>query len=283
MKTTPQYLLTALVVSWLPLAAPAQDKDTDELTVEQIVQKTNYVSYYQGADGRANVKMKIVDDQGRERQRELTILRRDVAKEGAKDAENTGDQQFYVYFHRPADVNQMVFMVHKHLDRGDDRWLYLPALDLVKRISAADKRTSFVGSHFYYEDVSGRHIDDDKHELVETTEHYYVLKNTPRDPKSVEFTYFKMWVHKDTFLVVKTAYYDKPAEGGEDPKPYRTYEAKKVETIGGFPTVTAARMTDHRTGGYTDMQYSDVKYDVGLPEDIFAERYLRRPPRKWLR
>ena len=144
-------------------AAPACADD--ELTVDQIVANTNRVSYYQGADGRAQVSMTIVDDQGRERKREMTILRRDepdkagaaepgkdgVAAEPARDAAADsfcGNQKFYVYFHRPADVNKMAFMVWKNLDKDDDRWLYLPALDLVKRISSADKRTSFVGSHF---------------------------------------------------------------------------------------------------------------------------------------
>ncbi len=251
--------------------------------VDKIVAETNRVSYYQGADGRAQVKMKIVDSQGRERHRQFTILRRDEpAPEGedvAKDA-YCGDQQFYVYFRRPADVNKMVFMVHKHLDKDDDRWLYDPNLDLVKRISATDKRTSFVGSHFYYEDVSGRHIDDDVHELIETTNNYYVLKNTPKDAKLVEFKYFKMWIHKDTWVVVKTEYYesDKP-----DAKPYRTYEAKEVKTIDGFPTVTKSRMTDHRSGGHTDMEYSNVEYNTDLPADIFTERYLRHPPHQHLR
>ncbi len=39
----------------------------------------------------------------------------------------------------------------------------LPDLDLVKRIAAGDKRTSFVGSHFLYEDISGRAVQEDKH------------------------------------------------------------------------------------------------------------------------
>ncbi len=268
-------LSIALLVGAVFLAQRVVADETP--SVDEIVAKTNRVSYYQGADGRAQVSMKIVDDQGRERQRQMTILRRDVPKDGQAGDEHCGDQQFYVYFHRPADVNKMAFLVHKHLARDDDRWLYLPALDLVKRISAADKRTSFVGSHFYYEDVSGRHIDDDTHELVETTDNYYVLKNTPKEPKTVEFAYFKMWIHRKTFLVVKTEYYD-----GQDKK-YRAYEAKKVDTIQGFPTVTQARMTDHRTGGFTDLEYKDVKYDVGLPEEIFTERYLRRAPREFLR
>ena len=171
----------------------------------------------------------------------------------------------------------MAFLVWKHLDRDDDRWLYLPALDLVKRISSADKRTSFVGSHFFYEDVSGRNINDDAHELLRTTRNYYVLKNTPKKPDTVEFAYFTMWIHRKTFLVIRTDYFDKTGRN------YRRYQALKVDFIQGYPTVTKARMTDLRTKGYTDLEYTEVKYDIGLPQSIFHERYLRKAPLKYLK
>jgi hypothetical protein len=241
------------------------------LSVEEIVEKANKVGYYQGKDGRALVSMTITDSQGRKRYRKFTILRRNIGEECC------GEQRFYVYFHRPADVNKMVFMVWKHMDKDDDRWLYLPALDLVKRIAASDERTSFVGSHFFYEDVSGRNIKEDHHELTQTTQNYYVLKNTPIKPELVEFSYYLMWVHRKTFITVKVEYYDKRGEK------YRVYEALKVETIQGYPTVTNARMRDLRIKGETFLGYKEVKYNISLPEDIFSERYLRRAPVKYLR
>jgi len=268
----------AVAVLAPPAPAPGAAGETAaDLKVADIVHRTNYAAYYKGADGRAQVAMTITDAQGRTRSREFAILRRDDQPEGAEDESFTGEQKFYVYFHRPADVNKMVFMVHKHLDRDDDRWLYLPALDLVKRIAAGDKRTSFVGSHFFYEDVSGRSPALDEHELIETTDTYYVLNNTPKDKTAVEFASYKMWVHKKTFIPVKIQYVDKQGEA------YRTYTALKVDTIQGFPTVTQAKMEDTRIGGHTVLAYSDVAYNVGVPADIFTERYLRQPPRKYLK
>ena len=129
----------------------------EPLSVDTIVKKTIQASYYPGTDGRAQVSMTMKDSQGRKRKRRFTILRRNVTTQLG------GDQQFYVYFHRPADVNKTVFMVWKKVKQEDDRWLYLPALDLVKRIAAGDERTSFVGSDFFYEDVSGRGFDEDPH------------------------------------------------------------------------------------------------------------------------
>lgn len=241
------------------------------LEVSEIVGKANHAAYYQGEDGRAKVHMSILDAQGRERNRDFTILRRDVSNE--MDAQ----QKFFVYFTRPSDVSKTVFLVWKQIDQDDDRWLYLPALDLVKRIAASDERTSFVGSHFFYEDVSGRAIDEDTHELLAQSKNYYVLKSTPKNPAAVEFAYYKNWIHRDTFIPVKTEYYDK------NDRLYRTYTALKVEEIDGFQTVTQSRMADARTGGYTEMSYSDVKYNVGLADELFSERFLRNPPRRELR
>lgn len=255
-------LLVTLATLW---GAPVH-----AIEVQDVVAKANHMSYYKGDDGRAKVSMTITDAQGRVRSREFVILRKD-------DDQTDGPQKFYVYFKKPADVKKMVFMVHKNLDRGDDRWLYLPALDLVKRIAASDERTSFVGSHFYYEDVSGRGIEEDNHELVGEDETYYIVKSTPKVARNVEFSAYKNWIHKATFLPIKTEYYD---EKGDK---LRSYSALKVDMVSGHPTVTAAQMEDHGTGGKTIMTYSAVKYDLGLPADIFTERYLRKAPRKYLR
>lgn len=270
-RRPPGFLLALLT---LTLSFPASAAPT----VDEIVHHANLTAYYQGQDGRAQVKMTITDSQGRIRKRRLTILRLDES--GSDALENhayLGGQKFYVYFHRPADVNKMAFLVWKHLDRDDDRWLYLPALDLVKRIAATDKRTSFVGSDFFYEDVSGRSLDEDNHELVETTKNYYVIKNTPKDPAAVEFAYYKMFIHKTSFIPVQVEYYDKAGTK------YRVARALEVKTIQGFPTVTKARMENLRTGSATVMAYTKVEYNIGLDDSLFTERFLRKAPRKLLR
>ncbi len=240
------------------------------VTAEQVVQQANHAAYYQGEDGRAKVNMVIRDSQGRERNRNFVILRKDTGK-------GDTEQKFYVYFNRPADVSGTSFLVWKRVGADDDRWLYLPALDLVKRIAASDERTSFVGSDFFYEDVSGRGIEEDTHEIAETTDNYYVIKSIPKNPKNAEFAYYKNYIHQQSFIPVKTEYYD--AQG----KLYREYTAEKVDEIQGFQTVTRSSMKDHRTGSETVLTYSEVNYDTGLPEEIFTERYLRTPPRQHLR
>lgn len=257
---------TTAVLALLMTAVPV-----GAIEVEEVVARANRAAYYQGEDGRAKVDMTIMDSRGRESTRQFVILRKDVGETGDKD------QKFYVFFRRPADVNRTAFLVWKHAGADDDRWLYLPALDLVKRIAASDERTSFVGSHFFYEDVSGRNPEEDIHVLEDETPDYHVLKSTPKDPSLVEFDFYRTWIHRGTFIPVRTEYFD------GDETPYRTYETLEVQSINGFPTVIRSRMSDRRIGGQTIITYTEVKYDVGLPEDLFTERYLRNAPRKYLR
>ncbi len=262
-----------LGVVLLPLAMPArpaaaQPADAGRPDVDTIVEKANLAAYYGGDDGRSEVRMVIYDEQGREQRRQFTVLRRDI--------EDGGDQEFLVVFSRPSDVRGTTFLVNKHVGRDDDRWLYLPGLDLVKRISAGDKRTSFVGAHYFYEDVSGRTPQEDEHEFVEETEDYYVLRHIPKDPDVVEFRDYTTWIDKETWLSMRIEYRNAAGET------YRRIEAAAVETIEGFPTVTKSRVEDKSLGGYTLMQFRYIDYDIGLPADIFTERSLRRPPREWL-
>lgn len=253
--------VAALVLTCSAYAEPLTSAD-------EVVARANLTAYYGGADGRSEVRMIISDAQGREQRRQFTVLRRDV--------EDAGDQQFLVVFSQPSDVRDTVFLVDKHVTRDDDRWLYLPGLDLVKRISAGDKRTSFVGAHYFYEDVSGRRPSEDTHEFVETTDEFYVLKHVPVDSQSAEFSSYVTWINRETFLPMKIDYTNAAGDV------YRRVEVLAVETIDGHPTVTASRVTDLLSGGKTDMQFRYIAYDVGIPADVFTERSLRTPPREWL-
>lgn len=255
----------ALFALLLLTASAVQAQDLADVNV--IIERANQAAYYAGQDGRAQARLTIVDAQGRERIRQFIILRRDQA--------DGGDQDYAVLFSRPADVRGTVFLVQKHVGGDDDRWLYLPSLDLVKRIAAGDKRTSFVGSDFFYEDISGRAIADDTHTLLETTDTHYVIQNTPVDPGAVEFSSWTVWVDKATFLPMKMEYVD------DTGATYRRIETLQVETISGHPTATTMRVSDLRSGGYTLSEMRNITYDLGLPESVFTERTLRNPPRRW--
>ena len=249
-------LLSILLLPTLTLAAP---------NAEELVNLANRAAYYAGKDGRADVTMTISAPDGSTRIRQFTMLRLTASGD---------EQKFYVYFKAPADVRKMAFLVWKNISRDDDRWLWLPALNLQKRIAPGDKRTSFVGSDFFYEDVSGRSPSEDRHQLIEETTDSYLLRSEPKDPDSVEFAWYQVWIDKQNYLPLKAIYYDHQGQA------YRQVEALKIAVIDGHPTVIEARASDLRAGTSTLNSFSNISYDQGLNPRIFTERFLRRPPRE---
>ncbi len=264
MKFSNLFLVLVIVSAFGIQGVSAQD-----MAVNEIVAKTYEAYKYFGDDRITMANMDIKNSKGKViMNRELVLIK--------KNDGNSLKQKWYAYFKKPADIRKMVFMVWKNTYKDDDRWIFLPAMDLVKRLAGSDKRSSFAGSQFVYEDVTGRFPKLDTHELIKSTDAYYEVKSTPKDPSAVEFSYFYTWIDKETFIPKKRVFYDKNGEK------QREYRAEKVETIQGYKTITEFSMTNIQTGESTYTTYSDVRYNMGVPDNIFTETYLRRVPRKWV-
>jgi hypothetical protein len=181
----------------------------------------------------------------------------------------------------------MTFMIWKYPTKEDERWIFVPAVDLIRRIAADDKRSSFVGSDFTYEDVSGRDVASDNHSLLRSEklegQDCFVIESIPKEP--TEYTKRLSWIDKKTFLPLKEEYYDAQNEL------FRVFTADKTEDIkvgegtseNVFPTVTRRTMKNLKTGHRTEVIYKSVSYNLGLKDKDFSERHMRRPPRSWIR
>lgn len=239
-------------------------------SAQSIVDNAYKVARSQGEDQKILAHMDIQNAAGKSTmERELVVLRKNV--------KGSEDQLWYAYFKKPADTRKMVFMVHKHADKDDDRWLYLPAMDLEKRLASSDKRSSFAGSQFFYEDITGRYPTEDTHEKLEDINGNHQIKSTPKDKGEVEFAYYISEIDTNNGLIHKRVFYD---EGG---KAQREYKLISHDTVQGYTTYKKFSMTDLSSGNRTVTTYSDVAYDLGIPADVFTEKSLRRTPRKWLR
>ena len=258
-------LWLCMIAGLLPLQALA-------ISGEEVMKKSQAAFLYPGKDFKARVVMKLINKDGQARVRELTMLRKNAG-------EALGEQKYFMYFFQPADVKDMTFMINKYPARDDDRWMFIPAINMVKRIAAQDKRSSFVGSDFTYEDVSGRDIEDDAH-VVEREEKVgnrdcYVVKSTPKGADA-DFGHKLTWVDKASFLPLKEEQYDKRGAL------YKQFTADELADVKGFPTVVRRTMRNLQTGHRTEVGYVKTDYNIGLEESLFSERFLRQPPRKWI-
>lgn len=254
----------------LAVGAMAPPSRAEEPNAEELMKQAHLNMYYAGDDGSARVKMTITDKNGKTRERDFVILRKDFA-EG-------GEQRYFVYFFEPNDVRRMTFMAWKNPDGDDARWIYVPSLDLIKPLSANDKKSSFVGSDFAYEDVSGRHWSEDAHKFVREEEkdgfQTWVIESTPK--KDDYFAKKLTWIDKASKLIVREEYTDKKGEL------LKILEVTRVETVDGHATALERRMTTPRKQNNTQIVFSNVAYDMGLGEEIFSERYMKSPPREYI-
>jgi len=239
-------------------------------SAEEIMERSQRAFHYAGNDARGKLTMELIDRNGGKRVRVLTMLRR--------NQEAGGDQKYFMYFHEPGDVRRLTFMVWKYPAREDDRWIFVPAVDLIRRIAAEDKYSSFVGSDFSYEDVSGRDVAEDTHTLVREERlgdrEAFVIESVPRE--AAAFTKRVSWVDKENFLPLKEEYYDAQNEL------QRVFTADRIEKKV-YPTIMKRTMRNIKTGHRTEVTVNSVAYDLGLKDVDFSERRMRRPPRSWVR
>ncbi|HMB69670.1 MAG TPA: outer membrane lipoprotein-sorting protein [bacterium] len=255
--------LAAAAAALMTLPAPAAAQAPD---AEALMKQAHLNMYYAGDDGRSMVEMTMTDKRGKTRNRTFVMLRRDTV--------DGGEQKYFTYFYEPSDVRRLTFMVWKDPEADDARWIYVPAVDLVKQISANDKGSSFVGSDFSYEDVSGRPWTDDTHELLREEEldgvAAYVIQSVPKEKDS--FTRKVTWIGKESMLPLKEEYYDRKDELE------RVFRSEAVETVGGYPTVVRRSMTNVKKNHSTTVEFAEIEYDLGVTDDVFTERRLKNPP-----
>jgi outer membrane lipoprotein-sorting protein len=250
---------------------------SNQPAASEIVEKSRKAFYYAGTDMKANVTMELITADGKRRTRVLTMLR--------KNDPRTTNQKYFLYFHEPGDVRRTAFLVWKYPERDDDRWIFIPAVNMVRRVTARDSGSSFVGSDFTYEDISGRDVSADTHALLREERldnaDCYVVQSVPK--AATDYTKKLAWIDKKTFLPLKEEYYDAQNQLA------RLFVADKIENVAGqggrksYQTVTKRTMKNVKSGHRTEVSFTNIAYDIGLDDSIFSERSLQSPPEQWVR
>ncbi len=264
---------------FLGLVVMAHSADAMAASAEEIMERSQRAFHYVGNDAKGKLTMELIDRNGGKRVRVLTMLRR--------NQESGGEQKYFMYFHEPGDVRRLTFMVWKYPAGEDDRWIFIPAVDLIRRIAAEDKYSSFVGSDFSHGDVSGRNVAEDSHSLTGEEKlgerEVFVIESVPRG--AAAFTKRISWIDKENFLPLKEEFYDAQDEL------QRVFTADRIEDIAVgegddrrvYPTIMKRTMRNVKTGHRTEVTVNSVVYDLGLKDSDFSERRMRKPPRSWIR
>jgi len=178
-----------------------------------------------------------------------------------------------IVFQRPASVAGTRFLTVENPGKAGDRWIFLPSLGKVRRISSAESSGSFMGTDFSYDDVSltDRDYSEDSHKLLreESIEGKlcWVVESTP---KGSDFQYSKSvsWIDKANNVALRVQLFDKRGAL------LKQLEMGRLETVQGRLTPMSMKMTNVQAKTSTVVDVEILKYDEKIPESVFTVRFL---------
>lgn len=217
-------------------------------------------------DSTSHLRMILRNRQGQVSERTLRIRTMEMP--------NDGDRSLSI-FDSPADVKGTVLLTHAHKNQPDDQWLYLPALERVKRIAAQNKSGSFMGSEFSYEDIATQAIEKYSHtwlrdEVCQELD-CHVIERRPLDRQNSGYTRQIVWMDTEHLRMLKVEYYDRKNALLKTltVKDYRLYQDR-------FWRPHDMNMVNHQTGKSSQLFWSDYTFGVGLNENDFNQHNLTR-------
>ena len=226
-----------------------------------------------GQDSQAEMRMRLYDRQGRVRERTMTFLTR-------HETGNTKDR-ILVRFTYPNDIRNTALLVWEHPDAEDERFLFLPALGRVRRITGAEKQESFVGSDLSYEDIGGRNVADYTYQFVEEDATWVApdgashpawrIEAVGKDQK-MNYPRSVSTILKEQLVLVHADIYNHRDEQA------KIFEVTRLDQISGIWTVTALVMVDKSEQTRTELETLSIEYNVGLTEADFSRRRLEMVP-----
>jgi len=212
----------------------------------------------------AELNMILRNRNGQESQRELRIR--------VLEVEGDGNKVVFV-FDNPKDVQGTAFLIHGHIRKADDQWLYLPALKRVKRISSSNRSGSFMGSEFAYEDLTTvevekftqTHLRDEPCGSLTCT----VTEWVPKE-KGSGYSRQLLWHDTEAFRVWKVEYYDRRNAH------LKTLTYDDYNRYGNVWRASELNMVNHLTGKGTVLRWKNFDFDTSLSERDFTQTALRR-------
>jgi len=219
----------------------------------------------QPADMSATLTMTLIDSKGKERVRSLDQR---LASFGGVDKK-------MMMFQSPADVRGTSFMnwSYEQAGKGDDQWIYMPALKRVKRITSDGKGGSFMGSDFSYDDLGARHPSVDNHVILGSEivagEECWMIESKPKDA-SDSYSLTVSWISKSRLIGFRRDYYDKKGAL------LKTLSVLETKTLGAYLMITRTEMHNVQANHRTRMEFTAIKLDTGIADEQFTERAMTK-------
>lgn len=198
------------------------------------------------------------------RQRRMVIYRLD---------RGPGEVASLIRFTEPEDIAGTGLLTLDHKSGESDQWIYLPAMERVRRIAGNRKGGRFVNSEYYYEDLRERKVYQDRHRLIgrETVNGVVceVLESVPAEAGNSVYLKRVSYIDPATLLPLRVDFFEK-----NEQEPGKRLVVTAFRKIQGYWTVTDSTMTDLATGNATRLVVEKIHYNRRLPARLFTTEVL---------
>ncbi len=178
----------------------------------------------------------------------------------------------------PPEVKGMAFLLIERKEGDDERYLYLPAMRVVRRIEASGKGGSFMSSDFSYYDIGGVKLRDWTFQLKGEEERegqdVYVVEALPANrkvEKETGYSKIEYEIRKDIFLIWHAYYYNR---AGVKFKEYKLNEFHRLDD--GSVIAVDFEMKNLVTAHRSRIRFVGLEVNTGVPDKLLTVRALRR-------
>jgi outer membrane lipoprotein-sorting protein len=248
-------LLAIILPVFFILSFVATAQDRGEEILKKVEDQT--IGPLAPADIQADMVMVIRSAGGEEKKRELLVWTKNNP---------VGDDWRLMKFLNPADIKDLGLLV-----LGEEQmYLYLPEFQRIRRIASHNKKESFVGSDFSYDDLGTSGFSAFfTPKLKSEDEKTWVLELLRKPGAKKQYAKIIMTVDKATGLPVRLELYD---DSGELFK----VETQENSRVGKYWIPIKIAMENIKAKTMTTMELKNVKVDQNLSAEIFTERNLKR-------
>lgn len=231
---------------------------------------------YDGDSSIAEVTMVLIDRRERQRIRNLKLYSKDYGV----------DTKTLSLFESPADIRGTAYLNFDWDEslRDDDSWLYLPALQRVKRLASSDTSDSFLGSDFTYADINGFEIDwydfsfVNESEMVDGEE-CWVIEGVPkpefkdRAEEATGYSKMQTWISKDKLLQMRGQVWELR---GNRVKFFTSSEIEEIDGIWTVKRLQAVTTRNNRQEHASVLQFNSIDYNVEVADDLLTTEAMQR-------
>jgi hypothetical protein len=171
----------------------------------------------------------------------------------------------------PVDLKGAAYLLKEtEGDHGDDMYMFLPAVNRVRRIAGASADSALLGTDFSYNDIKqlqnafgGSEVKLEKPETIDQHPVTVALL-TPKPGTSSRYSRIRAWVDQKSCVALKVDFYE-----GDAARKELTAPAASLSKDANYWYVSEATMRDLKEGTQTRLKVVGVTSGAEMPTRLF--------------